>query len=106
MSCDQCDDIARDGDRLRKHRRKHNKKQNKCRYAGDYTTELDKSLKGHIQAKNPNEMSEEKLKRLSCYQCEFIALTFLSTDKLEIHRQKRQEKKREIISCEVCIFQT
>ena len=83
MYCDQCDDIARDGDRLRKHRRKHNKKQNKCRYAGDYTTELDKSLKGHIQAKNPNEMSEEKLKRLSCYQCEFIAKRLVELDKTQ-----------------------
>ena len=97
MSSDQCDDIARDGDRLRKHRRKHNKKQNKCRYC-DYTTELDISLKDHTQTQHPNEISKEKLKRLSCYQCEFIAKRLVELDKTQSENTPGQISVRDMWS--------
>jgi hypothetical protein len=134
LSCDECDHIARDTERLENHKKRHhNKHQNEedlkhhCEYC-DFKTKFPRSLENHRREEHPNWKSIRKLQRLACDQCDFVGkrpeyldkhkkrehgikypcdqcgASYLDLDKLEVHRRYKHEKR--LHTCEGCSFQS
>ena len=128
LTCDQCGHIAKTSERLSIHKQKHTKKYS-CRFCS-FEAEIQKEMKNHIDEEHPTRKYEQtkKLVKLICDECEFVAKrpirltnhirkfhmpkypceecgkTFLTIEKLLIHKEKRHDVKS--FFCEECPFQT
>jgi len=134
LSCDQCDHIARDVERLETHKRySHVEYQHEgdlihhCNFC-DFKTMFKKTLETHRRDLHPDWKAIRRHKRLACDECDFVGkrpeylekhkkrehgmkyscdqcgAMYLDLDKLEIHRRSKHEKI--LHSCENCSYQS
>jgi len=128
LSCDQCDHISRDADRLIIHKKHHHENlKHHCEFC-EYKTAFRKSLENHRRDEHPDWKAVRRLKQLSCDQCEFVGKRpeylenhkkrehgvrypcdqcgseYLDLEKLEVHKRYKHEKR--LHHCEVCSYQS
>jgi len=128
LSCDQCDHIARDVDRLIIHKNhQHQNLKHHCEFC-EFKTAFKKSLENHRRDEHPDWKAVRRLKQLSCDQCEFVGkrpealenhkkrehgvrypcdqcgAEYLDPEKLEVHRRYKHEKI--LHYCEACSYQS
>ena len=128
LICEYCDHIARDKERLKKHKIfYHENLKHFCDYC-DFKTALGKDLKLHRDEVHPDWKLLKKLQKIKCEQCDFVAKRperlighikrehgpkypcdecnkiFLDPEKLQSHKLSAHDKT--VRQCDQCAFQT
>lgn len=128
LMCDQCDHLARDMERLQKHKIFHHENlKHHCDYC-DFKTAFNKDIKIHRDEVHPDWRLLKMLKKVTCDQCDFVAKrperlaghkkrehgpkypcdecekVYLNPDKLEVHKNYAHDKT--IRQCDQCSHQT
>ena len=128
LKCNNCDHIAKNSERLKKHKSFHHENlKHQCDYC-DFKTATNKDMKIHRDKVHPDWKVLKKLKKITCDQCDFVAKrperlaghikrehgpkylcdecekTYLSPEKLEVHKNYAHDKT--IRQCDQCSFQT
>jgi len=128
LTCDQCEHVAKNTERLKKHKfHFHEKVGYRCEYC-DFESVGRRNLENHERKGHPELKEINKLKKVSCDQCDFIAKRperlpnhkrivhgdkypcdlcgtfYLNPDKLQVHKLYKHDDR--VHKCEECDYQT
>jgi len=129
LTCDQCDHIAKNVDRLQKHKHFSHENKHDCHLC-NFKTTLRQKLETHIRELHPypERRLQKKLQNIMCDQCDFVAKrperlaghkkrehgkrlpcdecknSYLDPERLEKHKRIAHDKT--IRQCDQCPFQT